>query len=310
MTDLLARAGISAEAVDSAYRCIARYVEAPATVIVIGLGGLTLSELELVRTLKKEESPPQVLVCFHAALRDMAQKALEMGADGYIPEPFYAQEFVQLVRAHLGASAPRPAEIDWRQAAREIAHAVNNPLQVVSLLLAEEKKKKLVDSIGEQLSRIREVIGHLESYGSVEAKQARLLDIAPILAAAAAGPYRNVRYRVEGASLPPLFADEAALGAALRALFRAVDARAAPGTELGILLRVDEGSAAITIETGKELLRGEERPRLLGSLFTVSPDRDVLPAFALPRALLEAMRGSLEITASGAVVRFVARLSR
>jgi DNA-binding response OmpR family regulator len=312
MAALLQQASIPSEAVESPYRCVGRFVDDPAPVVVLGLGGLAPSELELIRTLKREKSAPAIVVSFNAALRDMAIRALEAGADGYVPEPFYPQEFVSLVRAHFEPRRAEKAGVDWKQVASEVAHAVNNPLQVISLLLADANttRKKLAEAVQEQLARIREAVTHLEAFGGEEALDSRLIDIRPIVEAAAAGPFRNVRFRLEGAALPMVRADERALGTALRTLFRAVDARAAPGTELAVLLRSDEAQLTLTIETDRALLREESPEKLLSSLFTVAPNRDLLPAFALPRALLDQMGGSFDIAIVGQAARSIARLSR
>ena len=102
LADLLVREGLSVEAVESSFDCMARFVEHPADLVVAGLGGMTEAELGLFKTLKKEVRRPRILAAFPSSSRDFAVRALEAGADAYVLEPFYPAEIVAAVRAQLG----------------------------------------------------------------------------------------------------------------------------------------------------------------------------------------------------------------
>lgn len=314
MAELLSREGIAVEAVESSYRGMSRFVEEPAALVVLGLSGISERELEFVRALKAEAEPPRILVSFPAAARDLAVRALIAGAEGYLPEPFYSGEFVALVRANLLARAgAAPTGPDLRQTAREVAHAVNNPLQVVSLLLADEKvhRRKLTEGVAEQVARIREVVAQLDAFGAVAAAEVRPADPRPLIeqAASAAHPH-GIRFRVESAALPKARLDERNFADALRALLRAIAARADAGAEIAILCRADDAHVVLTVETSVALLRGEPPAALLEAIFMISPAREVLPGLALPKMLLAAQGAALEVLQAGEVARFVVRLPR
>jgi len=94
LTDLLVQEGLNVEAVDSTYACMARFVDEPADLVVMGLADVHEAELEIIPALKKEERAPRVLVLFPSPRRDLAVRALGKGADGYVLEPFYRDEVV------------------------------------------------------------------------------------------------------------------------------------------------------------------------------------------------------------------------
>jgi DNA-binding response OmpR family regulator len=305
LSELLTREGLRVEALESTFRCIARYVEQPADLVLLGLGGVRASELDLIPVLKREDPPPRVVVTFPSPRRDLAVRALEAGADGYLLEPFYARELTAVVLAQLAprapaaatatATAPPDAPAPVSHLAREVAHAINNPLQVIGLLLEKDKvtKRELAAGLPPHLARIREVVRLLKEFGSVAPAQPARGDPGPVVAEVAAA--RGI----------PL--DDAGAGEALfdpRQLRDAVDALFA-----AVAGRVEAPAATLRGETNGVVLAVDAPPdaaALLDAVFTVDPDRDVVPGLARARELFRAQGGSLEVHQG----RLLARLPR
>ena len=161
---------------------MARAVAEPANLVVIGLAGLADAELAVITALKAEPNPPRIVITFATNRRELAVQALEAGADAYLLEPFYAAEVRQIASGVLGASQGEPiAETKnrtqtepgpLRSLAHEVAHAVNNPLQIVRLLLDKKNvtKKQLEDELPPQFERIDRVIGMLREYANRPAR--------------------------------------------------------------------------------------------------------------------------------------------
>lgn len=312
MTELLTREGVSVEAVESTYRAMARFLDEPAQLLVLGLNGLREAELDLVRTLKQDRAAPKVIVSFPAALRDLAVRAVEAGADAYLLEPFYASEFTRLALTGLARPAPEapPPSADLAQLAGEMAHAINNPLQILSLLLADPKmpKRKLTQKVSEELERIREVVRHLGAYGAGATAPPRRLDLRAVAMEAAEGFAGAVR--VQPGPAMEAMGDEAALLAAMRSLFGALLLRAGPEGSLLAAVAVEGPAAAVTVEAPTASFAGETLARLRESVFVVREDRTVLPGLAPAHALLLRQSGSLEVTPVGETARFSLRLPR
>jgi DNA-binding response OmpR family regulator len=287
LAELLSREGLDVEAVDSTYACIDRFVDAPADVVVVGLAEVDEAELELIPALKDEERPPRVLVTFPGPRREMAVRALAKGADGYVLEPFYRDEVVGLVRGQLARDAGPYYALS--HLAREVAHAVNNPLQVVALLLMKEKvtRQELLKAIPEQTARIEAVVRHLREFGAVPTPKPGLHDVRPLVEAAGIElePGGPVAARV----------DPAAFTAALQAIREAVLTRTKEG---GLRGQVEKGERGVTlrIPVRPDAFAGEDVAALLDSVFVVSEAREVLPGLARARALLESQQGSLAVT--------------
>lgn len=287
LADLLSRDGLDVEVVESTYACIDRFVDAPADVVVVGLADVDEAELDLIPALKREERPPRVLVTFPGPRREMAVRALSKGADGYMLEPFYRDEVLGLVRGQLGKSEGPYYALS--HLAREVAHAVNNPLQVLALLLMKEKvtKQELLKTIPEQTARIEAVVRHLREFGAIPMAKPEPQDVRPILEAAG----------IELKAGDPVAAlvDASALTAALRALREAILARTKEGGLRG-QLTADGKGVVLRVAVVPETFAGEDMTALLDSVFVVSESRDVLPGLARARALLESQKATLTYT--------------
>lgn len=286
LADLLAREGLDIEAVDSTYACMDRFVDAPADVVVLGLADVDEAELDLIPALKNEEPPPRVLVTFPGPRREMAVRALSKGADGYVLEPFYRDEVVGLVRGQLVREAGPYYALS--HLAREVAHAVNNPLQVVALLLMKEKvtKQELLKAIPEQTARIEAVVRHLREFGAIPLAKPEAQDVRPLVEAAG--------FELEPGETPPALVDAANFTAALAALREAILARVKEGGLRG-QLTAEPKALVLRVAVPAAAFAGEDLAALLDAVFVVSESREVLPGLARARALLEGQGASLSV---------------
>lgn len=311
LADLLVREGLTVEAVESSFDCMARFVEQPAELVVAGLGGMTEAELGLFRTLKKEARAPRILAAFPSSSRDFAVRALEAGADAYVLEPFYPAEIVAAVRAQLGR---RAREVDSTSGtlphlAREVAHAINNPLQVVMLLLSKDKatKKELTEGVASQIERIEKVVSLLKQFGAINDADPVAQDPTPLVERAA----REAGFQLQAGQVPEAMLDDRHFLAALKAEFAVLQAHTG-GEASGFRTELREEDDHVTVEvTLPDDMAWETEPReLLDAVFIVRSNREILPGLALSRALFEGQRGSLDLEQKGVRTRLVARVPK
>jgi len=295
--ELLTREGYSVESLDSTYRCMARVVDEPADLVVLGLAGLADVELQLIAALAEERKPPRILVTFPASLREFASRALAAGADAYLLEPFYAPELSRLASSLLRPAEPAPAPAPPRRSpeplrrlAREVAHAVNNPLQVVRLLLEKKSvtKKELEEGLPPQLARVDEVIGRLRSFGAMQSGATKEVEAEEVARAAAA----NAGIEIETSGRTRVRVDETMYRAGLEALFAALLER--DGT---IAATMADGEVKVAVDAGK--FEGEEPLELVDAVFVVTDGRELRSGLALPRWMLEEQGSGLVVTREG-----------
>ena len=310
LAELLTRDGYSVESIDSTYRCMARVVDDPADLVVLGLAGLADVELELIASLREEEAAPRILVLFPQSLRELAARALSLGADAYLLEPFYTTELQRVAASLMRGPAvaapavqPPPSRADALQhLAHEVAHAINNPLQILSLLLGKKgvKKEEIVEGIPPQLERIEQVVGLLREFGAVSPGDARTVDAEPAArrAAEAAG------VAIEAHNVPAAHVDEANYTAALTALFKAIQDRVGEGTSLVAQQSGGGGEVTVRLTVAADAFGDETIEHLEDAVFVIGSERRILPGLALPRLLLEEFGGRHEVDSQGDDVTF------
>jgi len=308
MAETLTREGYSVESIDSTYRCVARAVDDPADLVVIGLAGLADVELELIPALGQEENPPRILVTFPPSLREIAARSLSMGADTYLLEPFYPDELKRLAATLLkpaaapdAPSAPaKPSPEALKRLAHEVTHAINNPLQIVRLLLDKKNvtKKEIEDGLPPQLERIEQVLELLRDFGAAGPGQPRRVAAEPPARRAA----EATGVELQSSAVPAARVDEANYTTALTALFEAVQRRVTTSLVAQQSAKGDEITVRLTIAA--DAFGPEELDALDDSVFVVGREREILPGLALSRMLLEDSGGRLEIHRSAAEVTF------
>ena len=287
LTEVLAADGLRVEAVDSSIRCISRFVDEPADLVILGLGQLQESELELITTLKEETDPPRILVCFPSPKRDLAVRALTAGADGYLLEPFYAAEALAIVNAQLAGPAAAGPGDRLGEFAHEVAHAINNPLQVMLLLLGKEKvtKKELMDHIPDSVERIDRAVKVLKTYAAMPTPIPAPGDLRPVTDRIA--KEHGVVFSADP-HLPDAIIDERAFAAALAALFDAVR----PATAK---LTADDDAVILTLEGGTA--------NVPDTVLWVTPEREIRAGLLMARTLIERLGGTLKAEDGTLVVK-------
>lgn len=299
--ELLTREGYAVESLDSTYRCMARVVDEPARLVVVGLAGLAEVELQLIGSLKEERRPPRVLVTFPNAMREMASRALATGADAYLLEPFYAGELLRVVKSLLSSPEAPPGKPDpepLRRLSREVAHAVGNPLQIARLLLEKKSvtKKEIEEGLPPELDRVDEVIGRLRRFGATRAGPAEAVEAEKAAKRAAAG----LDVKLDAIGSTSIEVDEGVYRAGLEALFAALKERA---DELDATMR--DGELRVAVDAAAF---GDEEPRkLLDMVFVVTDERALRSGLAPARWLLEEQGLELSVAREGGAFVFRVR---
>ena len=97
MQDTLLAEDITTDLAEDVFSAVSTYAANPSDLVVLGLNSLEERDLEVVRVLREIRAEVYILLAFPAHLRDRAVKALALGADSYILEPFYLAEFLDIV---------------------------------------------------------------------------------------------------------------------------------------------------------------------------------------------------------------------
>ncbi|MFQ5844811.1 MAG: response regulator [Planctomycetota bacterium] len=318
MVSGLSREGHEVRSFESGLEAVAHLLREAADLVVVGLSGVRAEELDLVRTLRSERPEIALLVTYPSTQRELAVRALEEGADAHLVEPFYPAELRRVVQGQLRphAPAPTPAPEEPRELpplVRELAHAVNNPLQVISLLLDDKRmaKKRLVEKVRAEVERIQSVVGHLADYGELQSMEVVALDPAPLVQQAVKRAGENGEaFRFTPRKLPRVLADRRALPAALGGVLDAVGRRNEEETPYDVEVQARADTVAFRLSVPRALFEGEKTSELSDALFVVRADRSVLPGLALSRSLLEAQGGSLTVREAGDRLELEAELRR
>jgi signal transduction histidine kinase len=261
MVDTLTGAGIESERVDNVFQAVSAFTRNPADLIVLGLRDLTDRDLLAISVFREVREDAYVLLVFPTALRDRAVMALAQGADGYLLEPFYPGEFLDLVmraltRAGLAGKEGLPGE-DLERLAGAVAHSINNPLQILELLLSgDDPENPDPAEIRQETLRIKEVVEELLSFARRTEMLPGKVDLNEILSEelAAAAAKRPIESDL-AADLPELTGDEQGL----RAMVRAFAGLGAPGP-LAVASETDgRGGVGMSFQAPDLILSPEER---------------------------------------------------
>jgi signal transduction histidine kinase len=173
---LLESAGYAPSCVPSVYRLLLEDGPVSPRLVVLAVSAVDERDMEIVPVLRARWPEATFLVTYPAALRERASRALSLGADAYLPEPFYPGELIAIARrAAAGRVAAKPLDAPPRtaqpggveQLAAGVAHSIRNPLQILELQLGTaEGDGGLVDvpAMREQLRRISGVLDGLAKF--------------------------------------------------------------------------------------------------------------------------------------------------
>lgn len=196
---LLAAEGYDVAAVESPLRALADPAPRPPALVLLGLTALDERDLELVAVLRRRFPSARILVLFPALLRERAARCLALGADGYLPEPFYPAELAAIAHRLLDTptapaepAAPRPgtaapaaappsrrADEALGRLAAGVAHTIRNPLQILELQVGtfETEGKLDADAVREQIRRVALVAESLVRFSGRRRLSTRVVDV-------------------------------------------------------------------------------------------------------------------------------------
>jgi len=182
----LRRAGCGVRAAAEPYEGTARFVEQPSDLVVLSLEGFRRRDAGFISTVRRRAPRTSILLLMPEGERRSALRALAAGADAYIHLPFYEKELTLVARRLLTPAASTVAQpaVDTEalsQLASEVAHAVNNPLQVLSLLGEGDVPDAHRKSLQAEVRRVRDVVDILGDFGHLGLPQKSSGLLGPLL---------------------------------------------------------------------------------------------------------------------------------
>lgn len=278
----LGRHGFEVAREPSVYRAVARFARRPADLAAVHLEGLAESELECIRVLRDLHPGAYIVAAFPTEDRRNAGRAVTVGADAYLLEPFYPEELVSLVRRGARRiDTKREERQDYRhhlealaRLAKGTAHQINNPLATLSgwlqMMKSEysrrpEERQRLA-SMQEEVERIARVVERLQAFGQETPPECRPVDLNSLVA----GEVRELRSGGRDLRLDAdleargavVWANEKLLRQACRLLLEEA-CRAAPGDGVAVTTRLtEEGVVELAVTERDGRLSAEEAERL------------------------------------------------
>lgn len=294
--------GTRVEVARDPYDALARYMARPAALVLLSLRGLRRGDLGLVRAVKAHSREARVLLLVPEGRREQALAGLTAGADACLSEPFYAAELQALARVLLPGPAPARDEAAMTASlAAEVAHHINNPLQILHLLGdSRGVPAETARQLGEEVGRIRRVVDLLAAWGRLGEMRRGPLPIGRALRAALADAERTGAVNLVGPAPgdgPVVVADEDHLQAAFGALLGFLAGWAA-ATPLEVAARVGRdgkgrGVRALVRGSGVDLSRAQAWRSSGLPLLTREATREVYPGLALPYSVARLHGGRL-----------------
>jgi CheY-like chemotaxis protein len=316
--------GVDSTAVADPFEAAARFAEAPADLVVASLARRRKSDVLLLQALRARAAGALILAAVPLERRSLAAAALAAGADAYLLEPVDLEELEAIVRRRLLARSEASAAGDGSspagdapagRLAAEVAHAVNNPLQVARLLLESgiASAADLGAGLSTEVERIRRAVGIVGEFGALSAPRRAPAAIGALLgerleALAAEGVVSAAGPAPRAGKPAPV--DAAQVRSAFDATLRFLAARAPsrPAPARGLLRRVREGRRAFVeaaMRVQGAVVPGEVwRDAVATVLWTDERTRETAPGLALPSAVAKAHGGGLSLreTPPGTVV--------
>lgn len=133
---------------------------------------------EVCRTLKGDDKTSEIPIIFITALGSEHERArgFEVGANDYVVKPFYKQELIARVRAHLSFRKAKMQAVClerlnlFQEMAVAISHEINNPLMSIfafvhylqeDLTDAPSSTQTALDGIKGEITRIKQIVSKL-----------------------------------------------------------------------------------------------------------------------------------------------------
>lgn len=180
----LAASGWTVETLEEPYAATAHFVASPSDLVVFSLRRFRRQDASFLAALRARRPDVRILALVPARRRAAAAEALAAGADAQLPEPCFPEEFVATVQALFRHSAPIQTAPDdgLRLLAGEVAHAINNPLQILALIgEADGLPSARAQDVRAGVERIRQVTRILVAFGNLRPPQPVAHDLGTLL---------------------------------------------------------------------------------------------------------------------------------
>ncbi len=178
----LRAAGFAVRTSDDPHAGIASFVDRPADVVIVSVEGWTNRDLGFLREIRRRDPSTRILLLVPEGRRRLALRALQSGADGWTPEPYYPEEVVLLASSLVRPRQRAPASADAavENTAYWVKHHVGNVAQVLSLNANEAE----CEAISPQVTRLSEMLDILSPVAFHDPNGPELLDLAELTEAA------------------------------------------------------------------------------------------------------------------------------
>jgi len=302
MTEALAELPATIETADHVFQAISRFTAHPADVVVLGLAHIDDRDLSRAIPLLREIRPGvYILLAFPSRRRESAVQALDLGADGYIPEPFYLRELSNLVRRGLLRARGVPASTagldddELEKLAGAIGHAVGNPLQIIEFQLDQEEIA--AEEIRHEAKRIASVAEELLAFARRTEVRVVPLDLNRIVKEAVplTGRRRKRFDRQLADGLPSVDGDAPRLTLAFSSLAAMAGARG-PDGRLVVTTSKDGGDRVSIVFRAPELLLSPEERRGFFRPFSGPVRGEVGLRAAAAEGIILSHRGEISLT--------------
>jgi signal transduction histidine kinase len=271
MADALDALEVSVETEENILLAVSKFTARPADLVVLGLAHLDDRDLRgVISVFRKLRPGVYILLAFPPRRRDSAVKALTFGADSYILEPFYLGEFSELVRRGLIRARVVPTDTPPSDAegleklAAAVAHAVNNPLQILEFLLSDEAESTPdADEIRHETARVAAVVEELLAFAHRDEVRTVEVDLNRVVSDAVPtrGGKRLIRRKLAD-DPPSVEGDPAKLTLAFRALAGLARARGTLERLEVVTGRSETDAATVTYRARDLVLTPDERREL------------------------------------------------
>ena len=198
--------GLSVRETREPYAAALSLSERGADLVVLDLGVYRARDGAFLRALKRRAPATRVLLLLPEGRRRAALGALKAGADAYVLDPFDPDELGQVALGLLGGASAGADPQALIRLSVEVAHAVNNPLQVLSLWAETPPAPRQPapdPALRETVGRIRDVVNLLAAHGRLKAPVREAVDLGRLLRLALEAASASPRIRAE----PPFPAD-------------------------------------------------------------------------------------------------------
>ncbi len=307
---LLSGLGLRTASASNPFEAAARFAEVLPALVIASAAAWRRHDLALLTAIRARSRDTAVVLLVPPERRALAGPAIEAGADAWLPEPVDLRELRALSarllrRVAAAGAAPGAGGPALKRLAAEVGHSVNNPLQVLRLLLEEgpsPARPSWKDDVGREAGRIRDAVDIVAAYGRLSEPRKSPLSLGAVLAESLEAEERSGRIRRVGP--PPnagvsVSADPDMAKAALDALVRFAVGRseAKPALVRGIARRFSARGhvfAEAAIRARGVHVPPVEWDEHVGSVvWTDERNRLPFPGLALPAAVATAHGGSV-----------------